>query len=825
MKINSFLFLFLLSSLGAVWSQTFLDSKNLSSPSLKIPEENIYIQTDKDVYKPSEIIWFKAYILNTITNIPSHINQTLFIHLRKAEDTTIVYQKKFEIIDGFSNGDLFLKEDLEEGEYILMANTASSINNDDFPIINYKTIMVKSNSSEKVLMDYLFDKKSYALDEKVKITLNFYTNKGVDVRNENIKISYFIASKKMTSESVITDDNGTLNLKIDNEYVAKDNEVTFELKYKKVKQFFAIKIPLQSDSNIKFDVFPEGGNLVYNVINKVAFKATDLKGIPIKFKAALFENGKAIIPLKPLHDGMGYFNFKPHPNNTYVIKVKTPEKKIILLPKIQNSGYALQVVKNNSEGLFVNVSQQNMATIQNLYLRLKYKGIVQWLGNITAKKDTNLFKIPREFLPEGVCELTLLNSDLAPIAERLIFTGIDEELKITNFIGLEDLYKNKDKITLKFKVTDKFNNPSNANLGLRVYDNAYLDPNINTNIEAHYHLFSNLRGPIYKPSQYFDSSDDKRLLQLDLVMLTHGWRNYVYDINYLNSRTTFSNKTLNDQVILNVKEINKEKALQTPKEPFDVTLIYQDKFLEKTVNYNGMLHVPLVTEPFVYVKLPETKNYYYKQPSEFNSLEAFLKRKDLKNKTIFEFQNNDIDREFLKNYYLKNGNILNEVVVKASKDRSAYKGNNDDRRFLLSGKGDYVCSQYNIFNCVNHQIGGYRPIDGSVYRTNSGDFITYKTEKNISGTTEFEEATKGFQYIQGYTYKKVFFKPDYDIDPKEFYDNRTTLAWEPNLTTNDEGFAEISFFTSDVNSSFTIHVEGVDLNGNIGSETYNIRVR
>ena len=53
-------------------------------------------------------------------------------------------------------------------------------------------------------------------------------------------------------------------------------------KIKIVKNISHIGIPaLSKDSIFRFELFPEGGNLVYGILSKLAFIATDGKGNPV----------------------------------------------------------------------------------------------------------------------------------------------------------------------------------------------------------------------------------------------------------------------------------------------------------------------------------------------------------------------------------------------------------------------------------------------------------------------------------------------------------------------------------------------------------------
>jgi len=69
-----------------------------------------------------------------------------------------------------------------------------------------------------------------------------------------------------------------------------------------------------------------------------------------------------------------------------------------------------------------------------------------------------------------------------------------------------------------------------------------------------------------------------------------------------------------------------------------------------------------------------------------------------------------------------------------------------------------------------------------------------------------------------YGIAKQFYRPAYIVKtPAIVKDLRSTIHWAPNIITDKEGKATISFYASDQPGNYTITVEGSDMNGNIGS--------
>ncbi len=78
-----------------------------------------------------------------------------------------------------------------------------------------------------------------------------------------------------------------------------------------------------------------------------------------------------------------------------------------------------------------------------------------------------------------------------------------------------------------------------------------------------------------------------------------------------------------------------------------------------------------------------------------------------------------------------------------------------------------------------------------------------------------------------YESQKEYYKPKYDKEWKKhmgIIDFRTSLYWAPNIDTDNSGVAHISFYTSDVSGEFQVVINGVGLNGKLGSFSKTIQV-
>ncbi|TSJ42654.1 hypothetical protein FO440_00230 [Mucilaginibacter corticis] len=72
-------------------------------------------------------------------------------------------------------------------------------------------------------------------------------------------------------------------------------------------------------------------------------------------------------------------------------------------------------------------------------------------------------------------------------------------------------------------------------------------------------------------------------------------------------------------------------------------------------------------------------------------------------------------------------------------------------------------------------------------------------------------------------YPQQFYSPKYNVTSNVTVpDYRTTLYWDPNITTDQNGKARVSFYTSDIKDKYTIKISGIDTNGGIGDGSFKL---
>lgn len=275
----------------------------------------------------------------------------------------------------------------------------------------------------------------------------------------------------------------------------------------------------------ELNFFPEGGDVINGVTNKIVFKANDQYGRPIQIKGVIKDDeGSVIDSLKILHDGMGYFFIIPHEGEIFSASWQDEEgvEHATQLPLVKNTGVSLRVALLKGKRIFsINVSPASALLITEVHI----------LGTMYQQEIFNLDEIltngkaegtvPTESLPSGILTITVFDKDWRPLAERITYVN-NEEYSFQPAISIDSSGTGKRaKNEFKISVPDNLS----SSLSVSVTD-AKIDYDNSDNMISHLLLTGELKGYVYDADHYFLNNSDSVANQLDLVMLTHGWRRF-----------------------------------------------------------------------------------------------------------------------------------------------------------------------------------------------------------------------------------------------------------------------------------------------------------
>lgn len=366
--------------------------------------------------------------------------------------------------------------------------------------------------------------------------------------------------------------------------------------------------------------FAEGGDAIAGVTNKIAFKAVDQWGAPVKVKGTIRDNKGAVIDsFHSVHDGMGTFFLLPQEGLSYTARWKDEKgsEHTTALPTAKSSGVSMQISIDGTKR-YISLQSSN-----NLPGNLKLVHIIGTINQGEAFKTDASFAsgnsvrklIPTESLPSGILTITLFDAAWNAIAERITFINNHEYVFQPQFEvqhwGLNKRARNEIQIT----VPDSL---GGANLSISVTD-AGIERDTTGNIISHFLLTSDIKGSVHNPAYYFANNEDSTVQNLDLVMLTNGWRRFKWEDVVKGKLPAITYPRDSSYLTLSGQVYGVSKSLLTGKESVLLLIKEKDsanKMMLMPLNSNGTFNDP------GFIFFDTLKVYYQLKSKLFGSAEA-----------------------------------------------------------------------------------------------------------------------------------------------------------------------------------------------------------
>ncbi len=752
--------------------------------------EKVYLHTDRDYYTSGNDIWFKAYLVNGQSNYLTNTSNNLYVELISPE-SELLGRHVIRMDEGTGAGDFNLGDSISSGTYKLRAYTTWMRNFGD----------------------------------------------------------HFIFEKELKVVSLL-------------DLPSTDAELT--------------------EGMNKIQFFPEGGALLEGVAGKVAYKAEDQSGGGIEVEGAIFSAaGDTVGWFRSTHSGMGAVTLFPVPGERYFAKGKFNRKFpfTVALPEIMQKGFSIQVMDAGPEHLML-VVNTDPATLQEYRDKVvtiagRHAGKICFSGDVQLKGPATPLKLAKDYFPAGIAGITLYDAEKRPQAERLVYIDRQEKEKISlNIAAAKPVYKSREEVEMKVSARDGQGNPVKTKLSLSVVD-AGLVPEGISDIRSYLMLESEVKGKIENPKQYFDPENEERKEQMDLLLLSQGWRGFVWrklqeegiSIKYLPEpgitvsgrvRKLHTDKPLEGVNISLFAEGAKGSSLYSTQTGADgryfldglefygrqgITLTARDKKGKK----EGWLWMnPVFGDTLTIKKFPLT---VYRRP--------FTELDPLKNE---ENKKAQVDRQ----YRLSSDEfLLNEVEIAADREKERTQMIKHNAAMAVSGVGmgqqtyDFKIGEEELeYVNIGDFLEGKFPfterqngyvylklrgtpempkffLDGSTVEETGNPYPDHVTSMSMGEVERIimngsnisifrrenplppKEFSRIDKMVEGYYEAREFYTPQHTGSSEASMkpDLRTTIYWEPDISTDANGEATIKFFNSDRKGSVRAVVEGVSDKG------------
>jgi hypothetical protein len=488
--------------------------------------EEVYLHLDRDVVLPGETLWFKAYLFNAPVGEDQKNSGILTLELWNREGGQMLTHY-YRMEEDAAAGQLNIPDTLSSGTYTLVAYTGAMKSSPGGSF--YKRRLYVQGNARRLSMEIVYSDTLYEPGQEADAKIFVKNRYDQKIRQAKVQYRVEAAGKKVEKGEGSTNEEGFMRVAHSlPEDTALHPVVLYAYAHMAGQRYGSSKaVPSTTlDRDIQF--FPESGNLLKGVSNRVAFKATGHFGHPIGVAGEVMdEKGNVVRRFESGHAGTGVFNL-PGSNRDLKIRITEPYKnpRFFELPDPVKNGCQINLKENGQERVTVQLKAAGNFLGKDLTLIAHMDGQVQWSQSFTGSQEQKL-TIPTRDLPMGVLTLTVFDSRLIPLAERLVFVNKHKRLFV-EVTADKSAYGKKEKVKLDIKVTDRQGNPSPAELSMGVINSTRM---ANTrsfpSMPAYRHLNREIRGELRNPDAYLDFTAEADTA-LDYLLMTQGWRRYHY---------------------------------------------------------------------------------------------------------------------------------------------------------------------------------------------------------------------------------------------------------------------------------------------------------
>ena len=845
------------------------------------PIEKLYLHIDKHTYTAGESIWFKAYTTVGINNLLSNISNIAYVELISPTEE-VVSSIRIPIITGLGVGDITLADTLIEGTYRIRAYTNWMRNDSSIYFFN-ENIHVSNGRLDNVLSRSYLDNNNYTIqlqdiqgapltEEAVRYEIISPTGK--NLRRGRVKTDdqgqLVIPFKDEYTES-------KLFISFSNKAKAQVKKI-FKLPKATVLensiQFFPEGGNLLVGSVNKIAVKtlkPDGLGIESQTVILTATGDTTAT-----IKTNTLGMGSVPLFIPGIESMAAYTTF----DDGSTIKTE--------LPQPVASGYNIQMNNGNSDKLFAQVGvSPDKQDGSEIYFVAQYMGNVYYASKQPASKSELIFSVPKTDLPNGILTISILNSALEPVIERPVFVYNEKKaLPVTANVDTPTSTKRK-KITVSLETGNSSDSIRNSILSASVVNNSKLKDSskVASNILSSLLMSADIKGYIETPGYYFDG--EIKINDIDNLLLTQGWRKIDITPSFGISEPIFSPEksisiTGQARKLGRKAPASKANMVLVPTHNFmefiDTVaneegyfefnnLFFPDsiKFLITAKDEKGRNNIDIIVSEETSPTIGPNKN----APGEQNNVNTNFVEELLHSKKYFS----GLEAQGL----MEKSIAIQEVIVTAQRPR--HKASERSANLNGPGNADQVISAEDLETCTtlemclngrlmgvmfrngipyttrgggemqvildgmyveNDMLSMINPMDvqsvevlrnvnyTAIYGSYGGNGLIIVTSKSGADAMRSNYTPKGIATVQpkGFHIQKTFYKPKYEPNSETTLnqDLRTTIHWEPNIVTDENGKASFDFYTSDEAGKYLITIEGLDFNGRLGRQTLTVDV-
>jgi len=489
-----------------------------------------YLSTDKQIYRPGETMYVRGVVLHHKTRKPlphdSYLQAAFNIKGPKGDSVASGWATSQESVFGLQ---WTVPDEQAGGEYTVHVT---------YPEFGYtpaeRKFDIRAYRAPRLKSQITFLRDGYGAGDEVAAMLSVERAEGGSPSGATVTVIARVDGKKVFEGPAVVDGSGKCVARFELPKQIERGEGTLAMVIKDggIVETASKTIPILLQT-VDLEVYPEGGDLIAGLPNRVYFEAftpakkpADLAGIVID------EAGNEVARFESQHEGRGRFRLTPQASEKYSLKITQPSgiNTVFPLPPVK-TGAVLQSLKDVYPAGEPVVIKAGTSDSQSFSVTLRQRE-----SEVAKLKftDAGNHLAEAKFTPpdsiSGVLVATVWDVNGKPLAERLIFRQSIDTVRI-KITPNSTQYTPGGLAQFDIVTTDASGEPISAVVGLTVTDESVLEM-VETREQAPrlpvMVLLENDVKDLADAHIYLDPLNEDCDLAVDLLLGTQGWRRFAY---------------------------------------------------------------------------------------------------------------------------------------------------------------------------------------------------------------------------------------------------------------------------------------------------------
>ncbi len=489
-----------------------------------------YVSTDKPIYRPGESLFVRAVPLHYITRKPIAAAQALptTVEIKGPKGDTVAagIAQLQECVYGFSWA---IPPSQAGGEYTIKVSnpyTGQPPAERTFDIRAYRAPRLKTQIK--------FIRDGYGAGDEVVASLHAERAEGGVPGGAAVVVIARVDGAETFRGPARIDGQGNClaRFKLPTEIRRGEGTLAMVIEDGGAVETASKTIPILLQT-VDLAMYPEGGELVAGLVNRVYFEAFTPARKPADLAGVVLDaDGREIAAFRSQHEGRGRFTLTPAAGGKYTLKITQPSgiKTQYELPPVKPSGAvltALQEITAKGEDVRVSLGATAAGFYRVAIQQREQEIAVQQVELPAGGSKVLAFSAGPA---DGVLRVTVWNAAGQPLAERLVFRQPTHSVRVQLSADAKQ-YVPGGRASITVRTSDETGQPVSAVVGITATDDSILEMIDKREQAPRLPAMVLLEGEVKELADahvYLDPANSQAPAAVDLLLGTQGWRRFAF---------------------------------------------------------------------------------------------------------------------------------------------------------------------------------------------------------------------------------------------------------------------------------------------------------